>query len=509
MLKNVGSNWTLNGLQILAFLVLAQFILEALGEDMRGLWGALVAVLGPLQLLVLGVPMASVRFVSGHVAKGDFAAANRVLATCFAVMVAMGIVALVVSAPLYFGFEAGVLHDWDLTAEEATDARFAFVIMAVHVATGFALMLPYAVFAAYHDFVVRNVIMAGGLVLRLALTLVLLELSATLTVLATVQLLVAAAEFVAAVLVSRRRHPNTKLSLVGVDMSLLRPIFAFSGFAMLLNIGALLAFRVSALVIGVYMPRAAITTYEYGSIVFEPFLNIVLAIGMVVMPLATSLEAQGRMAELVPILRKWTKIASCLVFLVGLWLFVVGPAFLSWWLTDDYRPEMGRVLQILVVSFLVFLPVRGVALPILMGMGQQAKAALALLVMGILNVALSVALVGRYGLDGVALGTAVPNVLFAAYVLALAVRAIGANGRVIAWDGFVRPLVGAGVAAAFLAAWDAAWPVAGFFPLLFSGLAYVAVFAVMQVVFVWRGDPEVDLLALLRARLAARTRAPQ
>lgn len=504
MLKNVGSNWTLNGLQILAFLVLARFVLDALGLELRGVWGALVAVLGPLQLLVLGVPMASVRFVSGHVAKGDLAAANRVLSTCFAVMVVMGLVALALSAPLYSAFQSQLLESetWTITAGQIADARIAYMIMVVHVATGFVLMLPYAVFAAYQDFVVRNVIMAAGLVLRLALTLVLLELSATLTMLAIVQLLVAAAEFAAAVLVSRKRHTGIKLSLVGVDTSLLRPIFTFSGFAMLLNIGALLAFRLNAVVIGAYMDSEAIAIYEYGNIIFEPFLNIVLAIGMVVMPLATRLEAQGKVAELVPILRKWTKIASCLVFLVGLWLLVVGPAFLAFWIGPEYRPEMGRVLQILVVSFLAFLPVRGVALPILMGMGQQAKPALALLLMGLVNLALSVALIGRFGLDGVAFATAVPNVLFSVYVLAVAVRTIGAHVGTIVWDGFLRPLVGASVAAGLLAAWDVAWPVAGFFPLLFSGLAYVAVFAVMQVVYVWRGDPEIDLLARLRARSA-------
>jgi len=506
VLKNVGSNWTLNGLQLVAFLVLARYVLDALGLDLRGVWGTLIAVLGPLQLLVLGVPMASVRFMSGHVAKGDMAAANRVLATCFAVMLAMGAIALALSVPLVYGFQRGLLEspDWTITAEQASDARTACVVMALHTAAGFALMLPYSVFAAFHDFVARNLIMAAGLVLRLALTIGLLELDATLTMLAIVQVLVAVAEFVAAFLVSRKRHKGIALSLSNVDTSLLRPIFTFSGFAMLLNIGALLAFRLNALVIAAFMDQAAVAIYEFGNIIFEHFLNIVLAIGMVVMPLATSLEARGKVAELVPILRKWTKIASCLVFLVGLWLLVVGPAFLRWWIGPEYVTEMGRILQILVVSFLVFLPVRGVALPILMGMGRQAKPAVALLVMGLVNLALSVALIDRFGLDGVAFATAVPNVLFSIYVLAVAVRTIGADGGPIVWDGFIRPLLGASVAAGGLAAWNAAWPIAGFFPLLFSGLAYVALFALMQVVYVWRGDPEVDLMARLRARGAAR-----
>ena len=67
------------------------------------------------------------------------------------------------------------------------------------------------------------------------------------------------------------------------------------------------------------------------------------------------------------------------------------------------------------VSFLIFLPIRGVALPILMGLGKPGRPAVALLVMGLLNLGLSIALIGPLGLVGVALGTAVPNVLFAGF----------------------------------------------------------------------------------------------
>lgn len=507
MLKNVGSNWTLSGLQIVAFLVLARYVLERLGLEQTGVWGAIVAVLGPLWLLVLGIPMGSVRFVSSHLAKRDLAGVNRVLATCLATTILMGVTALALAALLYFGFEKGLLGNeaWQLTPAELVDARTAFAVLALHVAVGFALTLPYGVYDAHQDFVVRNVIMASGLVLRLGMTLALLWVWPTLTALAAVQLVVAAAEFTAATAISRRRHAGVQLSLSGVDRALIRPILAFSGFAMVLNVGALLAFRLDAVVIGATMDQAAIAVYDYGNKVFEPFLNLVLSIGMVVMPLATRLEAQGKERELVPILRKWTKVASCVVFLVGLWLLVLGPAFLRWWVGPEYRDEMGLVLRVLLVSFLAFLPVRGVALPMLMGMGRQGRPALALLVMGALNLALSVALVGRYGLLGVAIGTAVPNVLFAAYVLDLTRRTLRAPALVLARDGFVRPLLGAGVPAALLYLFDRAHPIEGFVALLVSGLAYVAAFGVMQVVYVWRDDPDLDLWARARARLAPRT----
>jgi len=503
VLKNIGSNWALNGLQLLVFLVLARFIVLELGLGPRGVWGALIAALGPLQLLVLGVPMATVRFVSGHVAKGELETANRVLATCTAVMVLMGVTAIGLSGAGYFGFDALLANpEWALEPAARHDARVAYALMALQVATGFVLTLPYAVFAAYQDFVVRNLVMAGGLLLRLVLTIALLRASATLTMLATVQLIVAAAEFVGAALLSRRRHRGVSLSLRGLDLSLLKPIFSFSVFAMLLNIGALLAFRLDALVIGAFMDQVAVGIYEYGNLVFEPFLNIVLAIGMVVMPMATTLEAQGRAAELVPILRKWTKVASCIVFLVGLWLIVVGPAFLAWYLEHEYHSEMGTVLQVLAVSFLAFLPVRGVALPLLMGMGRQVRPALALLVMGVMNLGLSIALVRDHGLFGVALGTAIPNILFAVYVFRVAAGSIGGSTLALAWGAFFQPLFGAGIAAGALAALDHFHPIAGFFPLLVSGLFYVALFGVIQVLYVWRRDPDFDFAARLRARFS-------
>src|SRR5206468_6913515 len=80
------------------------------------------------------------------------------------------------------------------------------------------------------------------------------------------------------------------------------------------------------------------------------------------------------------------------------------------------------VLQILMISSLAFLPVRGVALPILMGLGKPRTPTIAFLAAGLMNLALSIALARPLGLAGVALGTAIPNVLFALVVLVIACR---------------------------------------------------------------------------------------
>src|SRR2546422_11375514 len=109
----------------------------------------------------------------------------------------------------------------------------------------------------------------------------------------------------------------------------------------------------------------------------------------------------------------------------GMSLIVLGLRFTGCWMDASFEGPAGVVLQILMISSLIFLPVRGVALPVLMGLGKPVLPSLTFLGAGVLNLVLSLVLAGPLGLVGVALGTAIPNVLFAAVVLIVACRELG------------------------------------------------------------------------------------
>ncbi len=499
MLKNIGSNWALNAIQILVFMVLTPFVVDTLGEDLYGGWVTLVSTTGVLQLLILGIPMASVRYVAEHVAKGDSESANRALSTCMAITLAMGAVAVLVGAVLFFSLADFLTSDAALTLEQTGDAKAAFVIVVASLAFGFVARLPYGVFDAHHDFIARNLIMAGGFALRLVLTLTLLTWSASLSVLAVVQVLTLVTEFSAAILVSKRRHAGIRYRLNRFDRSMVKGVLSFSIYSMFLNMGAMLAFRVDALVIKANAVLSDVTVYDLGNKIFEPFISIVLAIGMVVMPAATAMKARAEGDGLQDLFMKWSKICMSLVLLIGGYLLIVGPEFLDAWLKDRYVPESGRLLQVLMVSFLLFLPVRGVALPILMGLDKPRRPAMALLVMGLINVGLSIALVGPYGLLGVALGTAIPNVLFALFVALTACRELELGAGKYLGHVLLRPLLGALIPAAGLYAWKIGPGLQGMPWLIFAGIVFTLVYAVFSVFFVYRADPHVDLHARVRA----------
>ena len=502
MWKSVGSNWTLNVVQILVFLVLTRFVVDALDRGVFGVWESILAAGGPLQLLILGVPMATVRAISSGMARDDPEAANQALGTALTLTLVMGAVTLAVAGLVYAAFDAALLQnpDWNLDAATLRDARIAFWIFVATLAAGFALRLPYAVFDAHHDFVTRNMILGGGLLLRLGLTVLFLTLDASLKALATVQALVALAEFLLAWRVSRTRHPLVRFVPGRLERGPVVQLLSFSIFALLLNMGAMLAFRVDALVVGAFLDNDEVTTYGIGNKIFDPFINLLLAIGMVVMPMATALSAKGRLGEVAEILLKWSKVATCIVLLLGTYLLVVGPGFLEWWIGEKYVPACGRILQVLMVSFLAFLPVRGVVLPVLMGVNRPRKPALGLLTMGVANLLLSVALVRPYGVIGVALGTAIPNVIFASLFARAACRELGVAPGAFARYALGRPFLGALPAAGVLLALELTIGIRGLGLLVGAGVLFVAVYGAAQVLYVWRGDRYLDLGAKVRER---------
>ena len=64
---------------MLAVYFLTPFTIHKLGDDGYGTWNLINAITGYLGLLVLGVPMASVRYFAQHVAKGDDQALNKAI----------------------------------------------------------------------------------------------------------------------------------------------------------------------------------------------------------------------------------------------------------------------------------------------------------------------------------------------------------------------------------------------------------------------------------------------
>ena len=502
MLRNIGSTWVVTLVTIAATYVLTPFIIHTLGPEGYGTWTLITSLTGYISLLALGVPMACVRYLAGHVAKGDTPEVNKVIGSCAGLYLMVGAAALVIG-----GMLAALFEVYDIPPALHAQSSLAYALMVLYVSAGFIGLLPEGILFAHLDFVPRNAVRVAGVLLRLSLTVALLKLSASLLVLALVQLACLAFDFGVAWMVIRRRHPAVRISLADYDRSTVRSIFSFSVYVLLMQAGVRLSFETDALVIGAFLGVGAVSFYVVANSLIVYLMEFVIAIAAVVSPMATKLNAEGKRGELREIFLKWSKVAFSLSLLAGLFLIVLGPRFMARWIDPSFEQPAGQVLQILMVSSLLFLPVRGVALPILMGLGKPKAPTIAFLIAGVLNVGLSVLLARPLGLAGVALGTAIPNVVFAVVVLIMVCRELGITLSHYTRYVVPRALIGSVPVLALLLWFKLGLQVSDMIGLIAAGSAMVVLFGLTWLFYVYRDDPYVNVKSHLVRFAAWRSRA--
>jgi hypothetical protein len=313
-------------------------------------------------------------------------------------------------------------------------------------------------------------------------------------------------EFLVAMLLIKRAWPKIRFRLVAFEKKQVREILGFSIFAMLLNVGSQLSFQSDQLVINAFSTPDDGLYFDVGNKPFPILLQLVLGIGMVMMPTATRLQATHEMSALRTEFLKWSKVAYSIALLVGIYLLVLAPEFDAMWMGPSFAMSSGRVTRALMLAYIFFIPVRGVASPMLMGLGKVALPATAMLGMGIVNVATSLLLVQPMGIYGVAIGTAIPCVVFAIAMAVVACRAVRVPLREYIGYVMIKPSLGVLPPIALL--WIIKRPLEFFninapraveLPrLIVSGFAMVGLFATVWIAFVYRNDPYLDVAARVR-----------
>jgi O-antigen/teichoic acid export membrane protein len=500
MLRNVGSNWVLVVVTVATTYLLTPLIIGALGEDGYGTWTLITAMTGYIGLLALGVPMATVRYLAQHVTEHDTQALNRMIGSCAALYLVISALASVIGVLLL-----GLFRLYEIPAAFAHEAPVAFVLMVISISAGFFGLLPEGILFAHHAFVLRNLVRVSAVLLRVSLTIAVLRLGASLTLLALVQIACLVFDVGATWFLIRRHYPGVRINLADFDLSLVRRVFSFSVYVLLLTAGARLSFETAALVIGAMVGVSAIPYYVIANSLIVYLMEFVIAIAAVVSPMATKLMTEGKLGDLREMFLTWSKVALSLTIMAGLFLLVLGPRFIGWWIDPSYEHESGRVLQILMLSSLVFLPVRGVAVPVLMGMGKPKIPAVASFVAGLTNLGLSLLLVGPLGLTGVALGAAIANVLLGLVVLVVACRQLEITVATYVRYVVPRAALGALPILALLFWFRLGLHVQGLSGFAAAGTAMVLLFGVTWIFFVYRDDPYVDLRTqVLRFRVWSR-----
>jgi O-antigen/teichoic acid export membrane protein len=448
LLTSALANWVGFAAQLAAAFFISPILVHGLGDHRYGIWSLVESVLAYLTLFDLGVAASVVRYVARFEATRDQEKLNRVFSTSICIFTAAG--AGVLGVALLLAFPAfGLLH---VPADLSREGRWMLVLLGANLGVG----LPMNVFACVLDglgrYPAKSAVRTAGLVVRSVLFLVVVRAGGGLVPLAGAITAYCLMEHLAMALAARHYLPGLRFSLSLVDRATFRTIRGYSVHALLAMLAGRISFQTDAIVIGACLAPQYITFFMVAGRLVEYAKDSLRVATTVLTPAVSALEARGDDAGIRGVLIGSTRYVLWLILPVQLGLMLLGRPFLALWMGPGYATVCYPTLAILSVPLALALS-QSVSVRILYGIGRLRWFARVALTEALVNLLLSLVLVRWYGIEGVALGTTLPNLVVNGAIALYVCRALGVRPARYLRRSFLAPcavaaLLGAGWAAA-------------------------------------------------------------
>lgn len=413
--RNVVLNWTSTGITILSTLIVTPIVVKALDKELYGIWSFLNGLLTYTDLLYLGIGAALVKYAAEYLARCDDDGLNRLCSVVLSIYVVVGVVALGIAAliaPVVPSLFARSLAPATALAAQYTCVLLGFRLLSLFVCAAFS----GALIAADRTDVARLVTIAFTL-LRLAFIPAVVHAASPLVALAALVCVLALAEALVTAWLASRFVRGLRPRLVLPRAAELRVLYGFGLQSFCVLMAVKLISYTDQTVIGLTLGAAAVALYvlplqliEYGRLVVGGMVAVLL-------PRLTVLQMNGDAAGLARTYLQVSRLSCALAAFINVELIVLGPAFLSRWVGPEFGEHAHFVLLCLGVSSVVHAISSQAALPFYQATDRLVFPGVVLLLEGAANVALSLVLIPRMGLDGVALGTLIPSLCISFLIL--------------------------------------------------------------------------------------------
>jgi O-antigen/teichoic acid export membrane protein len=427
--RNVTTDYVAIAVNIIVGMLMLPFNVSHLGKSAYGLWILTASIMTYFSMLELGYGSAQVKFAAQYRARRDSQAINEVASTLFFLFVGLGIVAYSIAVVLAFNFE----RLFNVTPEQASTGRTVLLILAVYVALGF----PFSVFGGIVNGFQRNYLNGVVSIINVGVQAIvnvivilagygIVELVATTT---AVHVLCYGAYRANAY----RVFPSLRIRLKYVKATRLREVTAFSSILLLIEIAAKINYATDTMVIGAFMSTAAIAVWAVAQRLIAATRMLTNQLNSALFPVVVDNAAKGRPDRLRFVLIQGTRLSLAMVIPIASVLCLLAQPVVLVWVGPGFL-ESVPVIYLLagVVTTRVGC---ATATTLLKGADRHKFLAGTNLAIAVVNVILSIILVQRLGLIGVALGTLIPLGAASIFIIfPAACRRVGLSIRDAVWN---------------------------------------------------------------------------
>lgn len=193
-----------------------------------------------------------------------------------------------------------------------------------------------------------------------------------------------------------------------------RELLGYGLISFFIVISWMVVFNTDNIIIGVFLSTTAVTYYSIAGNLVNHLRGLINAIGVPLVPAISHYEATSDMSQISNLYAKITRYLFYFTTSVCTLLLIFGDDFIYLWMGPDFTKTV-HILYILVIPSAIYLP-QIAANSVMLGIGKHRPLFYILVSEAALNLVLSLALVKPLGIYGVALGTAVTQLLIYTYL---------------------------------------------------------------------------------------------
>lgn len=392
---------------VLVAIFLTPFIIHSLGTEDFGLWTLAGVFLGYYGMMDMGVGAAVCRYVSTALGKKDEEEANAYLSTAMGLYIVIGLVLFVLTLVL-----SGLAWHFDYHGRGRTFAQIILMIGGLQ-----AIGMPMQVFGGALVARLRYDLLTSfdfiTLTLRTVLLIIVLNLGYGILGMAYVSLACGILSHSMPYITVRKVMPFVKIRWALVSRKVGRTLLGFSAFTSISRIASIVRFRIDVVVVSEFISLIATAYYQVAAMLIQQFRFGMQAIFGVLFPYFGKLSGDEENRDKMRLVFFFMMRRAIQATLFAATAMIIwGHNFIEIWVGEEFTVAYPCVVALAVAEI-----VTGCQVPayhLLGGMARHKFIALINASEAVCNLILSISLVAftDLGILGVALGTAIPMVLF-------------------------------------------------------------------------------------------------
>jgi O-antigen/teichoic acid export membrane protein len=402
MLRSIFSNWVgLLAIGLMSFLI-TPFMIHRLGDFQFGIYALAFSTVDYFDLLAQGIRSTLQRFIGRLSDAKDRESLNSVFSTALAVTLVVGAFIAVV----FFGLSAVLPSFFKLgPVQQHLFARLV-ILLGINLGLGVPAALLGSYLCGLHRFDLYNLLAIVRQGVRMILIIIVLLRGQG--VLAVAVCILLATLFCLPLNWWMIRWIDSGVRFEGrlVRMRMARELASFSFWTLLNNAGQLLRDSTDSIVIGRVLNAALITPFTVASRLVDYFRPIITSMVSPLLPRMSKLDGEGRNMDIQRLFLDMTRLSALASVAMGSMLVLHGRTLLLLWVGPKYVSSYP-ILVLLTVGAIASTAQLG-TLHTLIAKGRHRAYGIWTLGEGLANLILSIIWARRYGIVGVALGTAVP-----------------------------------------------------------------------------------------------------